>query len=64
MLKTEAALLDLKQASQLLGVSETTVLQLALEGKLPISTTRPSSEIRILFRRDDLLQFAEQYSEL
>jgi Helix-turn-helix domain len=63
MAKAEAAFLDLKGASQLLGVSEATVLQLALEGKFPISTNRPSSEIRILIRRDDLLQFAEQYSE-
>jgi hypothetical protein len=37
---------------------------LALEGKLPTRTNRPSSAIRILFRRHDLLQFAEQYSEV
>jgi excisionase family DNA binding protein len=63
MLKTGASFLDLKEASEFLGVSETTVLQLALEGKLPISTIRPTSEFRIFFRRDDLLEFANQYSE-
>ena len=63
MLKTEAALLDLKEASQFLGVSKTTVLQLALEGKLPISTIPPTSEFRIFFRRDDLLEFANEHSE-
>ena len=55
--------MELKEAAQLLGVSETTVLQLALEGKLPISTLRPSSEFRIFFREDDLVGFASQYSE-
>ena len=64
MLKTEATLFDLKEASQFLGVSETTVMQLALEGKLPISTIRPTSEFRVFFRRDDLSKFADQYSEL
>jgi hypothetical protein len=63
MLKTETIFLDLSEASQFLGVSETTVLQLALEGKLPISTIRPTTEFRIFFRRDDLLEFANQYSE-
>ena len=63
MLKTGANLLDLKEAAQFLGVSETTVLQLALEGKLPIRTLRPASEFRIFFRKDDLLGFANQYSE-
>jgi excisionase family DNA binding protein len=62
MVKTETAFLDLKEASQFLGVSEPTVLQLALEGTLPISTP-PRSGIRILFLREDLLQFAEQNSE-
>ena len=62
MIKTEATLLDLKAASQFLGVSQTTVLQLALEGKLPIST-RPSPEARVFFRTDDLSEFADQYSE-
>lgn len=61
MFKTEASFLDLKEASQFLGVSEATLLQLALEGKLPISATRPES--RVFFRRDDLLEFADQYSE-
>jgi len=63
MLKMDARFLDLKEASQFLGVSEATVLQLALEGKLPISTIRPTSEFRIFFRRDDLSEFASQYSE-
>jgi hypothetical protein len=63
MLKTETSFLDLSEASQFLGVSETTVLQLALEGKLPISTIRPTSDFRIFFRRDDLLEFANQYPE-
>lgn len=63
MLKTEASLLDLQEASQFLGVSETTVIQLALEGSLPISNIRPGSEFRIFFRRDDLLEFAKQYAE-
>ena len=63
MLKTEASFLDLKEASEFLGVSETTVVQLALERKLPISTIRPTSEFRIFFRRDDVLEFANQYSE-
>jgi predicted DNA-binding transcriptional regulator AlpA len=63
MLKTESVLLDLSEASQFLGVSETTVLQLALEGKLPISTIRTTSEFRIFFRRDDLWEFANQYSD-
>lgn len=63
MLKTEASLLDLPAASQFLGVSETTVIQLALEGSLPIRTIRPGSEFRIFFRRDDLLKFAKQYAE-
>ena len=63
MLKTETSFLDLKEASQFLGVSETTVLQLALEGKLLIRTVQPTSEFRIFFRRDDLLEFASQYSE-
>jgi len=61
--KAEASFLDLKEASQFLGVSETTVLQLTLEGKLPISTIRPSSEFRIFSRRDDLLEFASEQSE-
>jgi hypothetical protein len=42
MLKTEASLLDLQEASRFLGVSETTVIQLALEGSLRISTIRPT----------------------
>jgi Helix-turn-helix domain len=63
MLKTETGFLDLSEASQFLGVSETTVVQLALEGKLPISTIRPASEFRIFFRTDDLLRFARQYAE-
>ena len=63
MLKTEASLLDLQEASKFLGVSETTVMQLALEGSLRISTIRPTPEFRVFFRRDDLLKFAEQYAE-
>jgi hypothetical protein len=63
MLKTEARLLDLQEASQFLGVSETTVIQLALEGSLPISNIRPSPEFRVFFRRDDLSEFTKQYAE-
>ena len=63
MPKTEIAFLNFKEASELLGVSVATVLQLACEGKLPITTAPPASEERILFRRDDLLRFAEQYSD-
>ena len=63
MLKTEAIFLDLKEASQFLGISETTVIQLALEGKLPIRTIHPTSESRIFFRKDDLSKFANLYSE-
>lgn len=62
MVKTETAFLDLKEASQFLGVSEATMLQLALEGTLSI-TTPPRSGIAILFLREDLLQFAEPNSE-
>lgn len=62
MLRTETALLDLKEASQFLGVSEATVLQLALEGTLPISTPSGSG-IRILFLREDLSRFAKQNTE-
>jgi len=63
MLKTENAFLDLKQAAQLLDVSEATVLQLAVEGTLPISNLRPISGLHIVFRREDLLQFEAQCSD-
>jgi len=63
MFKTEPTFLDLREASQLLDVSEAPVLQLALEGTLPISTP-PGSGIRILFLKEDLLRFEGQYSEL
>lgn len=46
MVKTDAAFLDLKETADFLGVSAATVLQLALEGKLRISTV-PSRGNRI-----------------
>jgi len=63
MLKREARFLNLKEAAQFLDVSETTVLQLAVEGKLPIGTILPTPEFRVFFRKDDLSEFANQYSE-
>lgn len=63
MLKTEATLLDLQEASRFLGVSERTVLQLAVEGSLRIGAIRPTSEFRVLFHKDDLSRFAKQCSE-
>jgi excisionase family DNA binding protein len=63
MLKTEVALVNFKEASELLGVSEATVLQLACEGRLPITPVVPTSRERILFLRDDLLRFEDQFFE-
>jgi hypothetical protein len=63
MPKTEIAFLNFKEASELLGVSEATVLQLACERILPITTVPPNSGERILFLRNDLLRFEQQYSE-
>lgn len=63
MLRTENTFLDLKEAAQLLGVSEATVLQLAVEGTLPISMGRPRSGLQILFHRRDLLQFEAQHTD-
>jgi excisionase family DNA binding protein len=60
---SKAVLMDLKEAASFLGVSENTVRQLAIEGTLPRSTLTPTKTGRILFLRDELLQFEEQNRE-
>jgi hypothetical protein len=59
----QSAVLDLNEATRLLGISEQSLLQLVHEGRINFSTLAPDANETVFFLRDDLLRLKKDISD-